>query len=121
MTLPGILSLWDQSDEFNEIMKIIQNNETYKLHIFGLNDSACSLFISAMQNEADKPFLIITDTQEHALQTYQDINTFLNDSHNNKIDIFLFPSLDVLPYEDISPDPQIIQRRINTIKGTCLE
>ena len=120
MTLPGILSLWDQSDEFNEIMKIIQNNETYKLHIFGLNDSACSLFISAMQNEADKPFLIITDTQEHALQTYQDINTFLNDSHNNKIDIFLFPSLDVLPYEDISPDPQIIQRRINLLKELAL-
>jgi len=116
MALSGILSLWYQSEEFKDVVKVIQNTETYKLNIFGLHDSACSLFISALQSETDKPFLIITDTQDHALRTYQDINTFLNNSRNDKIDVFLFPSFDVLPYEDISPDPQIIQNRINVLK-----
>ncbi|MCJ7657148.1 MAG: transcription-repair coupling factor, partial [Candidatus Atribacteria bacterium] len=35
---------------------------------------------------------------------------------NKEENIFLFPSFDVLPYEDISSDPQIIQQRINILK-----
>ncbi|MBE3035859.1 MAG: transcription-repair coupling factor, partial [Candidatus Atribacteria bacterium] len=37
-------------------------------------------------------------------------------SQNKEENIFLFPSFDVLPYEDISSDPQIIQQRINILK-----
>jgi len=45
----------------------------------------------------------------------------LNKSPKNKNkDIFLFPSFDVLPYEDITTDPQIIEQRINILKQLSL-
>ncbi|HCL90798.1 MAG TPA: hypothetical protein DHW70_05725, partial [Candidatus Atribacteria bacterium] len=84
----------------------------------GLKDSARSFFISALalREELKKSYLIITDTQENALKIYQDLSTFLNKPKSEEENIFLFPSFDVLPYEDISSDPQIIQQRINILK-----
>ena len=121
MSLPGILSIWEQSEEFKNVIKIVQNKETYETYIFGLNDNVCPIFISAMQIETEKPLLVITDTQEHALRVYQDINTFLNKFSRNKAEVMLFPSFDVLPYENINPDPQVIQKRINVLKELTLD
>lgn len=118
MTLPGIFSLWNQSKEFKEIIKIIKGKLINKILLSGLKDSARSFFIAALalKEEIKKSYLIITDSQENALKIYQDLDTFLNKSQNKEENIFLFPSFDVLPYEDISSDPQIIQQRINILK-----
>lgn len=118
MTLPGILSLWNQSKEFEEIIKIIKGKLINKILLSGLKDSARSFFIAALvsKEELKKPYLIITDSQENALKVYQDLSTILNKPQNKEENIFLFPSFDVLPYEDISSDPQIIQQRINILK-----
>ncbi|MCJ7814085.1 MAG: hypothetical protein MUP34_01550, partial [Candidatus Atribacteria bacterium] len=118
MSLPGILSLWNQFKEFEEIIKMIKGKLVNKILLSGLKDSARSFFISALvsKEEIKKSYLIITDSQENALKIYQDLDTFLNKSQNKEENIFLFPSFDVLPYEDISSDPQIIQQRINILK-----
>ena len=118
MTLPGIFSLWNQSAEFKEIIKIIKGKLINKILLSGLKDSARSFFIAAVasKEEIKKSYLIITDSQENALKIYQDLRTFLNKPQNEEENIFLFPSFDVLPYEDISSDPQIIQQRINILK-----
>lgn len=118
MSLPGILSLWNQSKEFKEIIKIIKGKLVNKILLSGLKDSARSFFIAALasKEEIKKSYLIITDSQENALKIYQDLRTFLNKSKSKEESIFLFPSFDVLPYEDISSDPQIIQQRINILK-----
>ncbi len=118
MSLPGILSLWDQSAEFEEIIKIIKGKLVNKILLSGLKDSARSFFIASLasKEEIKKSYLIITDSQENALKIYQDLSTFLNKPQSEEENIFLFPSFDVLPYEDISSDPQIIQQRINILK-----
>jgi len=118
MSFPGILSLWNQFKEFEEIIKLIKGKLVNKILLSGLKDSARSFFISALvsKEEIKKSYLIITDSQENALKIYQDLDTFLNKSQNKEENIFLFPSFDVLPYEDISSDPQIIQQRINILK-----
>ena len=118
MNLLGIFSLWNQSAEFEEIIKIIKGKLINKVLLSGLKDSARSFFISslALREELKKSYLIITDTQENALKIYQDLSTFLNKPKSEEENIFLFPSFDVLPYEDISSDPQIIQQRINILK-----
>ncbi len=118
MTLPGILSLWNQSKEFEEIIKIIKGKLINKILLSGLKNSARSFFIAALvsKEELKKPYLIITDSQENALKVYQDLSTILNKPQNKEENIFLFPSFDVLPYEDINSDPQIIQQRINILK-----
>ncbi|MBU1427484.1 transcription-repair coupling factor [bacterium] len=118
MSLSGILSLWNQSKEFEEIIKIIKGKLINKILLSGLKDSARSFFIAALvsKEELKKPYLIITDSQENALKVYQDLSTILNKPQNKEENIFLFPSFDVLPYEDISSDPQIIQQRINILK-----
>jgi len=118
MSFSRIFSLWNQSTEFEEIIKIIKGKLINKVLLSGLKDSARSFFISALalREELKKSYLIITDTQENALKIYQDLSTFLNKPKSEEENIFLFPSFDVLPYEDISSDPQIIQQRINILK-----
>lgn len=118
MSLPGILSLWNQSKEFKEIIKIIKGKPVNKILLSGLKDSTRSFFIAALasKEEIKKSYLIITDSQENALKIFQDLGTFLNKPQSEEESIFLFPSFDVLPYEDISSDPQIIQQRINILK-----
>jgi len=118
MSLPGIFSLWNQSKEFEEIIKIIKGKLINKILLSGLKDSARSFFIAALasKKEIKKSYLIIADSQENALKIYQDLSTFLNKPQSEEENIFLFPSFDVLPYEDISFDPQIIQQRINILK-----
>ena len=122
MSLPGILSLWNKSEEFEDIIKTIKDNLVKKFWFSGLKTSARSFFIAALREETNNSYLIITDTQENALQIYQDLTTFLNKSPKNKNkNIFLFPSFDVLPYEDITPDPQIIEQRINILRQLSLK
>lgn len=116
MALSGILSLWNKSEEFKNIIKTIKSNLVNKYWFSGLKTSARSFFISALREENNNSYLIITDTQENALQIYQDLSTFLNWLPSNDKNIFLFPSFDVLPYEDITLDPQIIEQRINILK-----
>lgn len=116
MTLPGILSLWNQSKEFEEIVKIIEEKSIHKLQLSGLKDSTRSFFMAALGSEIEKSYLIIVDSQENALKIYQDLDTFLYKSQNKEENLFLLPSFEVLPYEDINSDPQIIQQRINILK-----
>jgi transcription-repair coupling factor (superfamily II helicase) len=116
MTLPGILSLWNQSKEFEEIVKIIEEKSIHKLQLSGLKDSTRSFFMAALGSEIEKSYLIIVDSQENALKVYQDLDTFLYKSQNKEENLFLLPSFEVLPYEDINSDPQIIQQRINILK-----
>ncbi|MBE3036296.1 MAG: hypothetical protein IMZ70_04345, partial [Candidatus Atribacteria bacterium] len=99
MSLSGILSLWNQSKELKEIIKIIKEKLINKISLSGLKDSARSFFIAALvsKEEIKKSYLIITDSQENALKIYQDLDTFLNNSQNKEENIFLFPSFDVLP------------------------
>jgi transcription-repair coupling factor (superfamily II helicase) len=122
MSLPGILSLWNQSKEFEEIIKMIKGKLVNKILLSGLKDSARSSFIAALvlKEEIKKSYLIITNSQENALKIYQDLDTFLNKSQNREENIFLFPSFDVLPYEDINSDPQIIEQRINILKSLSM-
>jgi len=118
MSLSKIFSLWNQSKEFREIIKIIKGKLINKILLSGLKDSARSFFIASLisKEEIKKSYLIITDSQENALKIYQDLSNFLNKPQSEEENIFLFPSFDVLPYEDISSDPQIIQQRINILK-----
>ncbi len=121
MALSGILSLWNKSEEFEDIVKTIKGNLVDKFWFSGLKTSARSFFISALREETNNSYLIITDTQENALQIYQDLTTFLDWFPDKSKNIFLFPSFDILPYEDITPDPQIIEQRINILKQLSLK
>ena len=118
MNLSGILSLWNKSEEFKDILKIIKGDHLDKLWISGLEKSARSFFVSALIEEANNSCIIITDNQKNALQIYQDLTTFLGIFQRENV--FLFPSFDVLPYEDITPDPQIIEQRINILMKLSL-
>ncbi|HDK26452.1 MAG TPA: transcription-repair coupling factor [Candidatus Atribacteria bacterium] len=118
MSLSGILPLWNKSEEFKNIVNTIKGGHLDKLWISGLEKSARSFFISALIEETNNSCIIITDNQENALQIYQDLTTFLGIFQRENI--FLFPSFDVFPYEDITPDPQIIEQRINILRKLSL-
>ena len=100
MSLAGIFSLWNQSKEFEEIIKIIKGKLIDKILLSGLKDSARSFFIAALvsKEEIKKSYLIITDSQENALKIYQDLDTFLDKPQNKEENIFLFFTIYYIRY-----------------------
>ena len=116
MSLSKILSLWNKSEEFKDIVKTIKGNQLNKFWVSGLKDSTRSFFMAALGSEIEKSYLIIVDSPENALKIYQDLDTFWYRSKNQEENLFLLPSFEVLPYEDINSDPQIIEQRINILK-----
>ncbi len=113
MALVGLLSLWKRSYQYNNILSFLKEKRNNNLQIFGLKNSSRSFLLSALIEEVEDSCLIITDTSEDALMIYQDLSTLL--IRFPRKNIFLFPSLDILPYEDISPDPQIREQRISIL------
>ncbi|MGB6606655.1 MAG: hypothetical protein WBF28_02455, partial [Atribacterota bacterium] len=61
MNLSRIFSLWNQSAEFKEIVKIIKGKLINKILLSGQKDSARSFFIAALasKKEIKKSYLII--------------------------------------------------------------
>jgi len=119
MALTGLLSLWEEYDQFKDILNSLQDKKSNKLQIFGLKNSARSFLLSALIEEVESSYLILTDTSDNALSIYQDLSTLLTQFPVQNI--FLYPSFDILPYEDISPDPQIIEQRVNILKQLILK
>ncbi|GAB4113416.1 MAG: transcription-repair coupling factor [Candidatus Caldatribacteriota bacterium] len=113
MALVGLLSQWKRCYQYNNILSFLKEKRNNNLQIFGLKNSSRSFLLSALIEEVENSCLIITDTSEDALMLYQDLSTLL--IRFPQKNIFLFPSLDILPYEDISPDPQIMEQRISIL------
>jgi len=51
MSLAGILSLWNKSEEFEDMVKRIKGSLVNKFWLSGLKTSARSFFISALREE----------------------------------------------------------------------
>jgi transcription-repair coupling factor (superfamily II helicase) len=83
------------------------------LYLSGLWGSSRAYFLASLFKEQNCSFLIITPDLEEAQSLQCDLRFFLSDSKKDKV--YLFPPWEVLPFEPMSPTPEITARRMEIL------
>ncbi len=92
----------------NEIQRVGANHYV----LSSLAGSAVSLFTSLLSEVIKKPIVIIAESYEIAEQTRQDLAFF-----NCETDIGFFPHWDTIPYDNQSPDKDVLAIRFQALSG----
>ncbi|MBE9504558.1 MAG: transcription-repair coupling factor [Proteobacteria bacterium] len=82
-----------------------------KVAIQGLKGSYLSYLISNLVRRGHGPFLVLTASPAEAETLLKDIRFYLNDPFK----ALAFPSWEILPYENLSPHPDITGERLATL------
>lgn len=112
--------LWNKNPVYRQLLQNFNKKEKKQLNIDGLQSSAISFFISSLLNKQERtsPLLFLVNDRESALHFFQDIVHFTGLQENKNI--YIFPSFEVLPYEDISRDTLIIEQRMKVLSSLVL-
>ncbi|MBL7684861.1 MAG: hypothetical protein JNK65_02370, partial [Deltaproteobacteria bacterium] len=84
-----------------------QKNKCWK----GLTPSSTAYEVARFFIQQQKPLLIVLPTSQSAEVFIEDLKFFLG----NKTPLHFFPNLDVLPYFQLSPHPEILTTRLSTL------
>ncbi len=107
--------MWSNNSVYKDILDNFCKDKNKQFNLKGLQGSAKSFFISSLLDEQkiNTPFFCIMPDRESALHFYQDLLSFTGLQENKNI--FIFPSFEILPYEDITPDNRIIEQRMKVL------
>lgn len=78
----------------------------------GLTKSAKGLFIAALSGKLDRPITVVADKASTAEELLE-IISFFTPVHGGRL--FLFPPWEILPYEEMSPHPEVSGTRLHTL------
>ncbi len=108
-------NLWDKYSVYNQFLKEFSAKNKKSLIIEGLQGSALSFFISSLllKEESNQPLLYLAQNITEALHLYQDLTSFTDWHDNNSI--FIFPPYEVLPYDELPHDFQIVKQRMELL------
>jgi transcription-repair coupling factor (superfamily II helicase) len=81
----------------------------------GLYSSAKALFLFQLKEVCDRPVLVITRDQRGAEELLHDLSFFFKWSACQNSSFLYFPSWDLLPYEYLSPQKEIVGERLKTL------
>ena len=81
----------------------------------GLYGSAKALFLIQLKENCDRPVLVITRDQTGAEELLHDLSFFSKWSACQNSPFLFFPSWDLLPYEYLSPQKEIVGERMKTL------
>lgn len=81
------------------------------LRLAGWIGASQALILSRLILEQKKTLVLVAPNLKQALLWQQDLRFFLKD----KAPVYLFPSLDVLPYFHLSPNPDVIMDRLGLL------
>src|SRR6185295_1336398 len=97
------------------IENFLQGNWTGSKRIQGLQGGARAYALSLAARRANRPFLIVCPSAREAEYLCEDIIFFLGEAHSGaplQKRVHLFPSWEVLPFENLSPHPENIAGRL---------
>lgn len=105
--------------KFNEILspsKLIeavsrQIKKKNSLVINGLDNSSLIYYLANLFGELDQPFLLIAHDNYHLMNYYEDLIRLVD-----KEDILLYPEIEILPHEQIAPDPTELSERLAVLE-----
>ncbi len=111
----SLSKLWDEHIIYNQFVKDFRAKQKKLLTIKGLQGSALSFFLSSLvlRGELEGVLLYLGNNTAEALLVYQDLLSFTGGQENKNI--FFFPPHEILPYEDLPHDEQIVKQRIRVI------
>jgi transcription-repair coupling factor (superfamily II helicase) len=115
-----LIKMWNNNSVYRDILQNFCKGKNKQFNLNGFQGSAKSFFISSLVNEQKKniPFFCIMPDRESALHFYQDLVSFTGLQENKNI--FIFPSFEILPYEDITRDNRIIEQRMKVLSFLAL-
>ncbi|MBU2591386.1 MAG: transcription-repair coupling factor [Nitrospinota bacterium] len=89
-----------------------------KIAVAGLTSSSKGYFVSAVSEEVSRPILLVASDRIRGEKLYTDIsffNSLLRPHSENKI--YFLPSWEILPYEPLSPHPDISGERLDVMEA----
>ncbi|HKZ22088.1 MAG TPA: transcription-repair coupling factor [candidate division Zixibacteria bacterium] len=108
MPLTSILKLAENSGLIRSLSESLENKETMSLS--GLAGSGKSLVLASVFQKSGQPFLVLASTTTEAETIYQDLVSYLGDEK-----VKYFPGWEILPWENISPEAEVVSQRIQTL------
>src|SRR5690349_8472412 len=97
------------------IESFLQGNWTGSKRIQGLQGGARAFVISLAAHRLNRPIVVICASAREAEHLYEDLNFILGEERSGaplQKRVHLFPSWEVLPFENLSPHPENIAGRL---------
>src|SRR5712692_10508893 len=104
MTLTSILKLAEKSSLIQSLSENLQKKET--TYLSGLAGSGKSLVLASVFQRTGQPLLVLTSSAAEAENIYQDLVSYLGDEK-----VKYFPAWEILSWENISPEAEVISQR----------
>lgn len=111
MKLCGLLPLLQNIPAYQELLRRVGRGR------INLLDSAKPYFLASLAQDLDLPLLFLTPRPESARELFEEIQSYLPD----ETQAFLFPAVESLPYERLSPDSTTLQQRLKVLFNLCRE
>ena len=118
--MQALLPALGQWPAFSELVQNLRR-DGYHGRVEGCGGAARNCIIAGLAASADRPLLIITRTTEQAEQLYDDIVSFTGSAPDEHAcpepaeRVSFLPSLEILLYEEFSPDFDIIRDRLTSL------
>jgi len=78
----------------------------------GVPDAAKPALLAALLDDTSEPLVIVTPRPDRAAQMHEELLLYLNDPDR----ALLFPELDTIPYERVSPDVEAAEARLRVLE-----
>jgi transcription-repair coupling factor (superfamily II helicase) len=111
--MQAVLPALGQWQGFEELLHNLRRDGFHGA-VEGLTGAAKSCVIAGLAARLGQPLLIVTYSNEQAEQLYDDIVSFTDSAPDQHVSFL--PSLEILLYEDFSPDFDIIRDRLNSLR-----
>ncbi len=106
----ALQSLLNTGRNLPSLKRVVQAlSAAQHLHLLGLVSEAVPWWIAVLAQEV-KPILVISPTPDRASDLHAELSQFTENS--------LFPAWDILPFDPMAPDSQLVQQRLDVILGT---
>ena len=109
MPLPGVLDLALESPEFQSFARAVSAGVSEQM-VSGLAGSQRTCAFATVRKRAGRPVLIVTDTLTAAERIAEDMEAWLGEQ------VFIFPALEVLPFEVVAQSEEMAVPRISTLE-----
>ncbi|MFI5304376.1 MAG: transcription-repair coupling factor [Nitrospiria bacterium] len=98
------------------VREIVNSTFPNPVEIEGIPDSYKAFLISCLFKELNRSFLVVSPTSEEAEKLINDLQFFFS-IFGIEENIFYFPSLEIIPYEQVDPPPGIVSERTRTLRN----
>ena len=83
------------------------------VEVEGVHGTATAYLVAGLREECASALVVLVSSQEAAERVWEDISAFIPGIEN----LFVFPSLDTLLYEDLEPDADLIRDRLSALQS----